>query len=137
MKNVSQTAKQFLIEYLVGEIEKATKKEKELVLNWADVPTFEHFIADFRNDSEWFDVVLSQVFLDGWALGRPMPILSNPVNTVEMAEDGEEVRIFKIQEVYIKLTKRFNDFGAYYLVSFVEPKIIMVPTLIYEEYDPK
>lgn len=136
---MNQTAKQFLIEYLVGEIEKATKKEKELVLNWADVPTFEHFIADFRNDSEWFDTVLSQVFLDGWALGRPMPILSNPIHVVKLSDDGDNERIFKIQETHIKLTKRFNSngLGLTYSVAFVEPKIIMVPTLIYEEYEPK
>lgn len=136
---MNRTAKQFLIDYLVGEIDKATKKEKELLLDWADVPTFEHFIADFRNDSEWFDTVLSQVFLDGWVLGIRKPILTNPINTVELNDNGDNERIFKIQEIHIKLTKRFNinGLGLTYLVAFVEPKIIMVPTLIYEEYEPK
>lgn len=128
------SAKQFLIDYLVGEIETATKKEKELLLDWADVPTFEHFIADFRNDGEWFDTVLSQVFLDGWVLKRLDPILS-PIKITD-TPDGADL-IIKIDEIYIKLARGYNDFGAFYLVAFVEPKIIMVPKLIYEEYEPK
>lgn len=75
--------------------------------------------------------------IDYFSNGSEDPILSNPVNVVELSDDGETEEVFKISEIYIKLTKRFNYYGATYSVAFVEPKTIMIPTLIYEEYETK